>query len=283
NAGMRMFDGARGARRDNPSWNGGGIARRAALAIFAGGLLLLACSVLLQAGKQHRQYRQMQQQQLRQGVQQSALTVRSRLGNAEVLLRTTARRTPRDADGSWNTLRTALQQDAGFFGAVSVLDAAEGDQFMHGARRFTLTGREAAALQEGRTVLLAPQVAYGPGRLYLLRNLPEPAPQRRLLAEMREGWWSLLQGTSGATQFAAFDAAGRLHMSTRGTVPPIAELSVARAARLAAGEATGDIAWNESGEAWVGAVAPVTVNVATSDAGLLMVALAPDRPWSAAL
>lgn len=279
---MRRFDGARRARRDNPSGSGGGIARRAALAILVGGLLLLTCSALLQAGKQHRQYRQMHQQQLRESVQQAALTVRSRLGNAEVLLRTTAHRTPRDADGSWNTLRTALQQDAGFFGAVSVLDAASGNQFVHGARRFTLTAREAAVLQEGGTVLLAPEVAFGPGRLYLMRNLAEPAPQRRLLAEMREGWWLLLQGTGGTTRFAAFDAAGTLHMNSRVTRPPIAELSLARVAALAGGETTGDIAWNESGEAWVGAAAPVRVNVATSDAGLVMVALAPDRPWSAA-
>ncbi|MFO7324278.1 MAG: diguanylate cyclase, partial [Pseudomonadota bacterium] len=257
------------------------MSRRVAIAVLIGGTLLLMLSVLLQAGKQQRQFRSMHQEQLRQAVLQASLTARSRLGNAEVMLRGMTERLPPDKDGNWDALRAALQQEAGFFGAVSVLPPGTDDVFMHGARRFTLTPRELEGLRDGRTVLLSPKTAVGPGRLYFLRNLKEPEPQRRVLAEMRDGWWTLLLGNSGSVQLAAFDAAGQVHMSTRSPRVSIAELVHARAAGLQPGQFTGDIAWNENGEPWVGAVAPLQITVAASDAGLVMVAMARDRPWSA--
>src|SRR5690606_35275235 len=51
---------------------------------------------------------------------------------------------------------------------------------------------------------------------------------------------------------------------------------------LSAGEDVGNIAWSESGTAWVGALAPLASRRAPSGAGLAVVALAPDRPWSVA-
>src|SRR5690606_36628530 len=145
---MRNRDGATQARiRSIPL--PGGLAGRMALAILAGGVLLLGLSVLLQAGKQHRQYSQMQQVQLRQAVQQASLAARSRVGNAEVLLRSATTRTRNDVDGSWNGLRAILQQDAGFFGTVAILDADAGPDFRHGARDFTLSTRGMGALRDG--------------------------------------------------------------------------------------------------------------------------------------
>jgi diguanylate cyclase (GGDEF)-like protein len=260
----------------------GATARRVAIALLIGGVLLLMLSVLLQAGKQQRQYRNLHQEQLRQTVLQASLMVRSRLGNAEVMLRSLTGIIPRDADGDWDTLRAALQQETGFFGAVTVLPADLGETFEHGARTFGLTPRELAAALSGRTVLLSPKTAAGLGRLYLLRNLNEPPPQRRVLAEMREGWWSLVLGSAGPVQLAAFDAAGQVHASTRNWGgATLADQARARAASLAPDELIGDIAWSENGEPWVGAVAPVRLTLATSDAGLVMVAMDRDRPWSA--
>jgi diguanylate cyclase (GGDEF)-like protein len=59
--------------RGNPVALFSGIGRRAAMAVIIGGMVVLACSLLLQAGKQHRQYRAMHQQQLRQAAAQFAL------------------------------------------------------------------------------------------------------------------------------------------------------------------------------------------------------------------
>ena len=58
-----------------------GLAGRVALVVFAAGLALLVLGVLLQAGKQHRQYTQMQQQLLRQTVQQASLLGAAGLGD----------------------------------------------------------------------------------------------------------------------------------------------------------------------------------------------------------
>ncbi len=278
--GMPNRDSAMEARHRN--FLPASLAGRVALAVLAGGLLLLVLSVLLQAGKQDRQYRAMRQEQLRQTVQQAALMVRSRIGNAEVLLRTAVERSRRDADGNWNGLRATLQQDGGFFGSVTILDPDEDEHFQLGAREFRLTAREAEALRDGRSVLVAPRVAAGAGRLYLLRRLNEPAPQRRVLAEMREGWWSMLQGMGQGIQLAAFDAGGQVHLSTRTNVAPIAELGRQRAAALETGQLSADIAWNENGEPWVGAVAPLSMGIVTSDAGLVLAAIHRDRPWSVA-
>src|SRR5690606_641827 len=154
---MRNLEGAMSTPRGNTSF--GGMAGRIALAILAGGVLLLALSVLLQAGKQHRRFGQMHQTQLRQTAQQAALIVRSRLGNAEVLLRATMDRTARDRDGSWNTLRSSLQQDGGFFGTVSILPAASGDAFVPGPRSFKLSARDVQALEARRRRLVEPKSA----------------------------------------------------------------------------------------------------------------------------
>jgi hypothetical protein len=253
--------------------------RRTAWAVFAGGLLLLALSVLLQAGKQHRQFREMHQLQLRQSVQQAALAMRSRLATADVLLSWIMDNTPRDPDGSWEKLRAQLQRDAGLFGPVVVLEPGEGSSFTAGTRHFQMTEREHEALAAARSVLLAPRTASGPARLYLLRELAEPPPRRRVLAELREDWRLLPAGAGSAWHLAAFDARGQLYYSTRGVPPPIATRSSEHLGHLDHGDVVGNIAWNESGTAWVGALTPIAFEAVSSDAGLTMVALAEDRSW----
>jgi len=259
----------------------GTMAGRTAWLVVAAGLLLLGASVLLQAGKQHRQFTDMRQQQLRQVAQQASQTLRARIGNAEVLMRSMANATSADESGH-ERLRGLLQQDAGFFGAVSILPGTTDTTFVQGSRRFELTAQEVEALSDGRSVLLSPKSSAGAGRLYLMRELEGPAPRSRVLAELRDGWWMLLTGWAGGTGLAVFDAAGQMHFSTRTTAPPVAQLSQARLAGLPEGANVGDIAWTEGGMSWTGAVAPIDVNIVASHAGLAMVALTPARPWSVA-
>ncbi|MDQ2642055.1 MAG: EAL domain-containing protein [Pseudomonadota bacterium] len=249
---------------------------------IAAGLLLLAGSILLQAGKQHRQYREMHQQQLRDATRQAALTVRARIGNAEMLLRWITERSPRNPDGSWEFMRTEIQRDAGYFSSVSVLPASSGSTFTVGAREFELTEREREALAENRTVLLVPRSATGAGRLYLMRELRDTPPRRRVLAELREGWWRSVLDPGPDTNLAVFDAWGQTHFTTRPQAPQIAAQSIGRLVTLPPGESVGNLAWNETGAEWVGAVVAINAALVTSDTALAMVALAPDRPWSAA-
>ena len=77
-----------------------GIGKRIAWTVIAAGVLLLGLSVLLQAGKQQRQYRDMHQQQVRQSAEQAAMMVRSRIGNAELLLRAMTERFRRPTFGT---------------------------------------------------------------------------------------------------------------------------------------------------------------------------------------
>jgi diguanylate cyclase (GGDEF)-like protein len=256
-----------------------GMGRRTALAVVAGGLLLLVLSVLLQAGKQHRQYRDMQQQQLRHSAQQAALALRSRLATADEVLGWSVDHAPRDPDGGWETLRQQLQHDQGLFGSVVLLDADTGRSFSAGSRQFELTEREQDALEASHSVLLAPLNASGPGRLYLLHQLHEGAAPRRVLAELRQDWQLMPAGGDSAWHLAALDGRGQIYYSTRSVPPPIAVQSRERLASLGRGETVGNIAWSESGQAWVGAVTPITIAGATSDSGLVMVALAEGRSW----
>jgi len=62
-----------------------GIGRRVALAVAVSAVLMIVVGLLLQAGKQQRQYRELHQQQLRQSATLAAVTIRSRLYSAEAL------------------------------------------------------------------------------------------------------------------------------------------------------------------------------------------------------
>ncbi len=253
-----------------------------AWAVLAAGLVLLAGSVLLQAGKQHRQYRDMHQQQLREATRQAALTVRARIGNAEMLLRWITERFPRNPDGSWEQMRLEIQRDAAYFSSVSIQPASSGTSFTVGARQFELTENEREALAANRTVLLAPKSATGAGRLYLMRELRDAPPRRRVLAELRDGWWRTLLEPGPDPALAVFDAWGQTHFSSLPHAPQIAAASIAGMTSLPPGEKVGDLAWTEADQEWVGAVVPINAAFVVSDTALAMVALAPDRPWSAA-
>jgi diguanylate cyclase (GGDEF)-like protein len=255
-----------------------GIGKRVAWTVIGAGVLLLGLSVLLQAGKQQRQYRDMHQQQVRQSAEQAALMVRSRIGNAEVLLRSTTERAARDLDGGWESLRTQLARDAGFFGTVSILSPDTGASFTLGSsREFALTQAELDALAERRTVVVAPRVAGGEASLYLLRQL-RGEPRQLVLAELP---WLLLGGARGI-DLAAFDAWGQTHYSTRANVPRIATQSIERLGAIATGATSADMSWSESGTPWVGAVARIASTLTTGDTDVAIVAMAPDRPWSVA-
>jgi diguanylate cyclase (GGDEF)-like protein len=278
-----------GAKEDTSKMRGkflarfGGIGSWMAWAVLAAGLVLLAGSVLLQAGKQHRHYREMHQQQLRDATRQAAQTVRARIGNAEMLLRWITERFPRNPDGSWEQMRLEIQRDAAYFSTVSILPASSGTTFTVGAREFELTENEREALAANRTVLLAPKSATGAGRLYLMREVRDAPPRRRrVLAELRDGWWRTVLEPGTNANLAVFDAWGQPHFSSQPQVPQVAASSIATMASLPPGETVGDLAWNEAGSEWVGAVVGINAAFVTSDTALVMVALAPDRPWSVA-
>src|SRR5690606_16153393 len=149
-------------------------------------------------------------------------------------------------DGSWEQMRLEIQRDAAYFSSVSIQPASSGTSFTVGARQFELTENEREALAANRTVLLAPKSATGAGRLYLLRELRDAPPRRRVLAELRDGWWRTLLEPGPDPALAVFDAWGQTHFSSLPHAPQIAAASIAGMTSLPPGEKVGDLAWTEA-------------------------------------
>ncbi|MEO8315172.1 MAG: EAL domain-containing protein [Pseudomonadota bacterium] len=199
-----------------------GIGRRVAWAIIASGLVVLVAGVLLQAGKQQRQYRELHQQQLRQAASHAAMMVRNRVDNADLLLRSYVD-SANPAEES--LLRSRLLQTP-MFEDVVVVNSTNG-----------------AKLQAG-------------GRPHLLRALPGRKPSRWILAEIRAGWlWSGLQDSQSHVSLLAVDAAGRQLYRTFEARDGIVSQVTSLLDKLSPDGTARNLAWMEQDKAWVGAVA----------------------------
>ncbi len=254
-----------------------GIGRRVAWAVIACGLVVLVLGLLLQAGKQQRQYRELHQQQLRQAAAQAALTVRTRITSAELLLRAYSDDAVTGRDAGPVAFRL-LQMP--MFESAALIDSTSEAGISVGTRQFTLSTQLHEALDSLHTVLLGDA---GTGGLYLLTALPQHKPGRWVLVGLRGSWlWATLAaadpgpslvvvGSDGRQLFSTLERRSEIvrHMAPLLTTPPA----------TSAGE---DLAWNERGRAWVGAVADIGDAGPVSDFGLAMVAVDPDRPWSSA-
>jgi diguanylate cyclase (GGDEF)-like protein len=266
--------------RNSPLALFSGIGRHVALVVIACGLVVLALGLLLQAGKQQRQYRAMHQQQLQQAAEQSARLVRSRIDSAALLLSMQIDAASRGKGAG--PLVLAQLRRVPLFSSVAIMPAAA-NSFEQGQRRFTLVAHAREALESGGTVLLGARDAAGAGRLYLLRSTGDPEYPLWVLVELRSDWlWSTLGEQSTKARLAVFDSRGDQHFSSQAGSAEIATHVSSRLEGLPASGASSEIAWNESGEAWVGAMSRINSGNVVSDVALAMVAMERDRPWSVA-
>jgi diguanylate cyclase (GGDEF)-like protein len=246
-----------------------GIGRRIAWAIIVAGLAVLVSGILLQAGKQQRQYRELHQQQLRQAATHAAMLLRSRIDGADLILSSHVDAPMSAVDEL--PLRSRLLQTP-MFERVAIVNAPVGAQLRAGERQFTLGGGTREAINAERTVVIRDADT---STLYLLRALPGRKPARWVMAELRSSWlWSALQDAGSPVSLIAVDADGRLLYGTFNAPTGIATHVASLAGKLPPDGEARNLAWMEQDKAWVGAVA--------STGSGAMVAQATDRPWSVA-
>jgi diguanylate cyclase (GGDEF)-like protein len=238
---------------------------------------MLVCGLLLQAGKQQRQYREQHQHQLRQSAALSAETVRSRISAADLVLRAYTDTVETELDGI--LLRSRLLQAPPFEWAA-VVEPVDEPVLAVGERQFKLDARLRDAIVAERGVLVG---AVDSSSLYLLRALPERPPARWVVVELRNAWlWSALNDAAASTSLLALDSSGQQLFSTLDTRSEIVGHVASLLGEPSSGTAHNDLAWNEQGTAWVGAAASPGSTQLISDLQIALVAMRPDRPWSAA-
>jgi diguanylate cyclase (GGDEF)-like protein len=254
--------------RGTPVAVSSGIGRRVAWAVIASGLVVLASGILLQAGKQQRQYRELKQLQLSQAASLAATVVRNRVDHADLLLRSYV--DAADAATDESTLRSWLQRTP-MFQQVTIVNATDSAQLHAGDQLFNLDGELRGAIAARRTAL----IGAGDSRLYLLRTLHGRRPARWVLAEIRGAWlWSALKEPRSGVSLLAVDASGHQVYGTVEDRSVIVSQVTALLDTLPADGAAHNLSWMEHDSAWVGAVASTGYGA--------VVAQVADRPWSVA-
>ena len=256
-----------------------GIGRRVAWAVVACGLVLLVSGLLLQAGKQQRQYRELHQQQLRQTAAHAAQTARDRIGNAALVQRAIVE--AKGAAGDWPSLRSRLLQTPMFEWAVAV-KATEESVLQIGARRFNLGDNDRDVVISGQTLLLTGSAGKASSQLYLLRALPERAPARWLLVQLHSSWVWAQPSSESRTRLLALTSGGQQLSGMADRPSDIVQHVTPQLRGLRDHSVGTDLAWNEQGAAWVGAVANIDVTDAIANQTYAVVAMEVDRPWSVA-
>jgi diguanylate cyclase (GGDEF)-like protein len=258
-----------------------GIGRRVALAVAACGIVVLSTGLLLQTGKQLRQYRDLQQQQLRQVATQAAMTISSRISSAEAVMHSALTFSPSSFGNDTRLLRTRLNQ-AGMFGWHAVVEIDSNGFATVERRQFRFTPAQREAIEAGRAIMLTAVDATEHASLILARQMPSPAGSWVLIAEVSSSWlWSPLRGAEITIPLVGIDTAGRQYFSTLDHSADVESL-VAQRPGAKSSDVTGEnLAWNARGLAWVGAVTPLHGVSAVTDVSLAVVATDHDRTWGA--
>ena len=242
------------------------IGSRVVGAIFACGLAMLACGVLLQAGKQQRQYRQLHQQQLRQTATLAALTVNNRIAAAKMLLVSGM------AAGQDDLLRQRLH-DSPVFEHVEFIDATSALEVDSDGHHYVLPATARDELATGQVTRIRDADS---GSLALLGVMPERASVRWVLARISSGWlWSFPGINNSSPVLVAMDAGGQqLFSSAEREGAATTSLPSLLQDLPAQGEAR-DVSWLEQDKPWVGALAAVAPDT-------VLIAADADHPWSVA-
>jgi diguanylate cyclase (GGDEF)-like protein len=254
-----------------------GIGRRVAALAAACGLAALALGVVLQASLLQRDYRATHLQQLRMSAAETAQLARNRIDSAALLLRMQIDAASHGSAAA--PLVLAQLRRVPMFGFVSVLGPT-GETFQADHQDFRLDPGEREALEAGATVLVGGRDAGSGGKLYLLRATGGPEKPVWVLAELRGDWvWSEFGATDA--RLAVFDSRGDRHFGSRASADRVAREVVAHLTSVPMGSSF-DLAWREGDAAWSGSMVRIRSASTTSGFALAVVAMDPDRPWSAA-
>jgi diguanylate cyclase (GGDEF)-like protein len=260
-----------------------GIGRRVALAVAMSGLLVVFAGLLLQTGKQQRQYRQMHQVQMRQAANLAALTIRSRLYSAETALQAILESAPDEALTSVSRARIVETDAFSWHAVVPLLDSG---LISSGPVRLSLSGSQMQTLAARRSVLLAGSAFKGESALFFVRSVHTPVPQL-LVVQVSNSWlWSPMRDSHLDLSVLALDETGREYFSSLQSTPDIARWIARRIAALQPDQnghyPNDDLSWNAQGGAWVGAMAALELPAPSLDVRIGIIAGSPDRPWSVA-
>jgi diguanylate cyclase (GGDEF)-like protein len=260
-----------------------GIGRRVALAVALSGLLVVFAGLLLQAGKQQRQYREMHQVQMRQAANLAALTIRSRMLSADSALQAIVESTP---DAAITPVTRARIVQSGFFNWHVVVPALESGEINAGIVRLNLNGSQLQALAADRSVLQAGPALGGEPGLFIVRAVDTRSPQL-LVVQISNVWlWTPMRDSHLDMPVLALDEAGREYFGTMPRTPDLARWIAQRFSSLQPDEdghyPNGDLSWNAQGGAWVGAMAALEVPSLTSAVRIGIITGGADRPWSVA-
>lgn len=260
-----------------------GIGRRVALAVALSGLAVVLAGLLLQAGKQQRQYRQMHQVQMRQAVNLAALSVRSRLSAADTALQAILESNP-EADMAPATRARILQ--SGYFSWHAVLPLPASGLVSTGPVRIALNGPQLQALNAGQPVLQGGPVPGSGSGLFMLRKMGVRSP-RLVVAQVSSEWlWRPLRELHLDMSLLALDESGAAYFSTLEHTSDLARWMAQRFAALQPDShgqyPSADLAWNAQGGAWVGAMSALELPTPSASVRVGIVTGSADRPWSVA-
>jgi diguanylate cyclase (GGDEF)-like protein len=255
-----------------------------ALAVALSGLLVVSGGLLLQAGKQQRQYRQMHQVQMRQAANLASLTIKSRLYSADAALQAIVESTPYAVITPVTRARIV---QSGFFSWHAVVPMRESAEINAGPVRLSLNGSQLQALAAGRSVLQSGPALGGESALFIVRSVDTRNPQL-LVVQVSNVWlWSPLRDSHLNMPVLALDESGREYFGTMQRTPDLARWIAQRLTALQPDEdghyPNGDLAWNTQGSAWVGAMAALELPAPAPAVRFGIITGNPDRPWSVAL
>jgi diguanylate cyclase (GGDEF)-like protein len=225
----------------------------------------------------------MHQVQMRQAVNLAALTIRSRLYSADAALQAIVGPVP---DTALLPITRARIVQSGYFSWHAVVPMPDSGAIVAGPVHLRLDGPQLQALTAGRSVLQAGPVPGSESGLFIVRTVDTRNPQL-LVVQVSNAWlWSPLRDLHLDMSVLALDQSGQEYFSTLQHTPDLAHWIAQHFAALQPDEdghyPNGDLAWNQQGGAWVGAMAALELPPPATGVRIGIVTGGPDRPWSVA-